>query len=236
MTDLWNIGDPVIPSSFSRALALRYPYRDQTLNWIPAAQGQRLWQIRTAHALEFPAGVGAWEGELQSLMPADDIASRVSDFTRRHLGAEPYIGVMVRTHAISHQETLSASPLAWYVERLAQLRHDHPETPFFIAADTEEGFAEISKSVAGCVGQTDKGAYNSRPALKASVADLYLLAGSVYLIGAHYSSFPELAQRLAGPDLPLETAATGNLLESMATLSRPADPLRPHVRLPTVLR
>ena len=236
LTDLWNVEDPEIPSPVSRALALRYPFRDESLTWIPAAQNQRLWQIRTAHALAFPAGVSAWEGELQDLSPADDIASRISDFRQRLLGAEPYIGVMVRTHAISHQETLAASPLDWYVERLRRLRRDHPDTRFFISADTEDGFAEISSSVPGCVGQTDKGAYNSRPALEASVADLYLLAGSVHLIGAHYSSFPELAQRLAGPDLSLETAATGTLLDTTALpLSRPVDPLRPHIRIPTVL-
>ena len=67
------------------------------------------------------------------------------------------------------------------------------------------------------------------------MADLYLLAASTYMIGAHYSSFPELAQRLAGPALPLETPANENGPPDLTDLSRPENPLEPHLRVPTSL-
>lgn len=229
---LWQINDPRIPEPLTRIIAVRYPFHNETLDWVADAQAKRIWQVRTAHALNFADGTRAWEPEIQTLRPTDEIAERVTAFHDRQLGGEPYVGVMIRTHSVAHAETIASSPTEWFIERMTQLRRSHPGLRFFVSADTDEALDRVSAAVTGCVGQRDKGAYNSLPALRASVADLYLLAGSVHLLGAHYSSFPELAQRLAGPQLALETPATGHDEDGLTDISRPDDPLRPQLREP----
>ena len=235
LDDLWTIADPTVPEPVVRLTALRYPFRDASLSWVAEAQSQRVWQVRTAHALDFADGTSAWEPELQSLSPVADIAQRVTDLHDRHLGDVPYVGVMIRTHSVAHSATIETSPTEWFVDRMRQLRSAHPTLRFFVSSDTEEALDVVSRSVGGCVGQRDKGPYNSRRALKASVVDLYLLAGSVHIVGPHHSSFPELAQRLAGPRLAMETPTTEERSADLDDLSRPPDPLKPHLRVPTTL-
>ena len=229
--ELWRVTDPTVPELLTRVAAVRYPFRDASLTWVSESKDQRIWQIRTAHALDFVEGTAAWEPELQSLSPVDDIASRVLDVHRRELDGAPYVGVMIRTHAIAHAATIASSPTEWFIDRMRQMRVANPDLRFFVSADTEEALDAVSRSVVGCVGLRDKGTYNSRRALQASVVDLYLLAGSVHIVGPHHSSFPELAQRLAGPELTMETPATKEPSADLLHLSRPLDPLKPHLRV-----
>lgn len=235
LDQLWQITDPVVPPAVSRLASWRYPFRDETLAWVDGATGERIWQVRTAHALNFADGTGAWEPELQELEPVDEIGDRVRKFRDRSFGNDPYVGVMIRAHVVAHQKTLATSPTEWFIERMSILRESHPGLRFFVSADTEESVDRVTAAIPGCFAQRDKGAYNSLSALRASVVDLYLLAASVRVLGAHYSSFPELAQRLAGPGLLLETPATGSESAELIDLSQPNDPLRPHVREPIVL-
>ena len=236
--ELWEVNEPTVPTAVSRALATRYHFRSHDArSWVNAAtRRERLWQIRTAHALVMPDGMPDWTDDLRELTPAPDVAAAVGDFHGSHLGGRPYVGVMVRTHPVSHVETLDASPIDWYVERLRAIRREHGHVGFFVSADTPEGLERLQREVPGCVGQTNKGSYNSRSALRAAVVDLYLLAASVHLVGPHYSSFVELAQHLGGPRLRLETALTSAdaALEN-GPLTLAPDPRRPHVRLPTAL-
>jgi hypothetical protein len=229
--ELWEIHDRRVPAALSRALSVRYPYRDHTLSWLDEAQGQRVWQIRTPHALLLPEGVRPWEEELRDLRPTAPIREAVRGFHARHLAGAPYVGVMLRTHPISHAETLQASPVEWYVERLSRLHAAHEDLRFFVSADTPEGLDRLRAEVPGCVGVTEKGPYNSRAGLQAAVVDLYLLAGSAHLVGPHFSSFPELAQKLAGPQLRLETSRTGpSAAFEAGPLSLASDPVIPHGR------
>lgn len=231
LDDLWEVAARPVPLWWSQALSLRFPYRDETLTWLDRAEGERVWQIRTAHALHLPAGAGPWEAELQRTRPVAAVRERVEDFHRRELAPGPYLGVMVRAHPASHHETLSASPLSWFVERLSEIRRQHPTLRFFVSADTPEAAHELAATVPGCVSLPKVGGYNTREGLQESVADLYLLAGSCHLIGPHFSSFPELAQRLAGPALRLETSRTDvrrAFDPALATVA--SDPVRPHVR------
>jgi hypothetical protein len=237
LDDLWSVDYRRVPHVVSSALRVRYPYRDHSLTWIgPRAESERVWQIRTPHALALPPEAPPWESELRSLQPVGAVATRVQDFADQHLAGVPYVGVMVRAHPHSHQETLKASPVAWYVDRLSELRRDLPDVPFFLSCDTSEAAQRIQAAVPGCVSLADKGVYNSRTALQSAVADLYLLAGSVHVIGPHFSSFPELAVCLAGAGLRLETSRTAAppSLRDLS-LTQPIDLVRPHVREPVAL-
>lgn len=232
--ELWAFGERRIPAAWSKVLAVRHPYHSADLDWLEDARADSVWQIRTPHALHLPADASPWGDELRSLTPVPAIAHRVTDFHAEHLTGEPYIGVMVRAHAVSNLQTLQMSPVQWYIDRMRELRMQHPDIRFFLSADSPQAQSEILAAVPGTVALDDKGDYNSRRALLSSVVDLYLLAGAAHLVAPHYSSFPEVAQLLAGPGLRLETSMTGpeTRLSGADGLTLAPDPLRPSVRVP----
>lgn len=231
--DLWEFDALAAPTALPSLLRPLYPWRDHTLQWRQASAGrQRIWQIRTAHALRLPSGCTPWAEQLRSLQPVAGIRSDIAKFYNQHFVGKPYIGIMIRTNPIAHAETLRHSPLEWFLTRMTQIRDLHPKIPFYISADTSEAFRTVNNKFDGCFGLEEKGPYNSAPALAGSVLDLYMLAGSSHLIGPYYSSFPELAQSLAGPDLVLETSMTpqNTMLRRGTQLTSPVDPLKPHQR------
>jgi len=219
--ELWEISERVVPMTTARALSLKYPFRDEKLEWLTATRNERVVQIRTPHALHLPSNATSWEQEFQALQPVETIRTRVHSFFDAHLSGQPYIGVMVRAHPRSHAATLTESPIEWYLQRMREIRADHPEIPFFVSADTRETQQRVTESISGAHALDDKGEYNTRSGLQSSVADLYLLAASSHLLAPHFSSFPEMAQKLAGPVLRLETSQT-----TPATRFSPGDPLQ----------
>lgn len=232
LDQLWEIDDPTVAPWVSRALATAYPYRDESLQWMDGAARSRIWQIRTAHALHLPAGVGSWEDELRALRPVAPVREAVTAFHERELMGVPYVGVMVRAHQVSHEETLRESPVEWYVARMHQIRAQRPDLRFFVSADTSAAQQTVVDSVPGSVALSDKGDYNTLAGLRSAVTDLYLLAGATHLLGPHLSSFPELAQKLAGPDLKLETSRsdTTTAFDASAASFLVRDPILPHRR------
>lgn len=231
--ELWQVDPRVISRNTARLLSVRYPFRDQTLEWLDeSAKLQRVLQIRTPHALHLPAAAEPWEAQLQALRPVDEVGDRVLDFFASRLAGAPYVGVMVRTHPNSHDATLRESPLDWYLGRMRDIRADRPDVQFFVSADTPEAQELIGTAIPGTHALTDKGGYNTRQALQSSVSDLYLLAGSTHVLGPHFSSFPELAQKLAGPGLALETShsAPETKWGASEALHVVDDPLSPHLR------
>ena len=231
--ELWDIEETQVSRTTARLLSVRYPWRDEKLAWIDTrARRERVWQIKTPHSLVLPTAATPWESELQALHPAKLIGAHVHDFFDAHLAGDPYIGVMVRAHQNSHPVTLAESPLSWYVERMLQLRRLHPGIRFFVSADTREVQDTIVDTVPGSVALIDKGGYNTRAGLSSAVIDLYLLASAGHLLAPHYSSFPELAQKLAGPELALETSHSDpeTAVRAESGLMQVDDPTAPHVR------
>ncbi len=231
--DLWEFDAPAAPTALPSVLRPLYPWRDHTLQWRQSpASRQRIWQIRTAHALILPSGSTPWAEQLRSLQPVAAIRTDISKFYDQHFAGKPYVGIMIRTNPVAHAETLKHSPLAWFLARMANIRNLYPEILFYISADTPEAFRTVSNKFEGCFGLEEKGTYNSASALTGSVLDLYMLASSSHLIGPYYSSFPELAQSLAGPALTLETSMThpNTMLRRGTGLTSPIDPLKPHER------
>jgi len=236
LDELWEFQERRWPEPLSRALAPVFPYRDASLGWLDdAARNAGVWQIRTAHALSLPSGGGQWHDALRAMRPVETIRERILELSDACAG-RPYLGVMIRAHPVAHDATLQSSPVEWYLDRIDWIRAVRPELGLYVAADTDPAFAQVAERFPDCVGQTDKGPYNSRRALQAAVADLYLLAASCHLLGPHYSSFPELAQHLAGSAVALETPASepATRFEAQDRLSV-GTPLRPQIRS-TVLR
>ena len=236
LTDLWNVDYRHVPQSLSRLLSVRYPYRDDpSLSWIDdSTRMDRLWQIRTGHALALPERSGTWQQEFRSITPIPLVADRIRTFHRQHLAGAPYVGVMVRAHSASHQQTLSASPIEWYVRRMLEIRAESPEVTFFVSADVPSVGRQLAAQIGNCCLLEDKGDYNTVVGVQSSVADLYLLAASGYLLGPHYSSFVEMAQFLAGDGLVLETSRTSAARPTdYRSLGTADDPTVPSLRSPS---
>lgn len=228
--ELWEYDRLRVPVALSRALVWRAPYRDAGLGWLDdAARNEKMWQIRTPHALSLPAPL-SWEEELRALRPVGEVRQRVSGVFESSFRARPYVGVMVRAHAHSHEATRLHSPVEWYLRRMTELRERWPDVGFFVSADTDAALQQIRQGFPDAVSQHDKGGYNTRPALVASVADLYLLAASSHILAPHFSSFPELAQSLAGSGLRLETSQNAVSFPALADVTRVENPLIPSVR------
>lgn len=232
LDELWAFDAEQMSALKSRMLAFKYPYRDASEEWRAGAEVDRVWQIRTSQPVVVDGSIETWHERLRRLTPAPDVASRILGLSDG-LRGRPYLGVMVRSHSVSHEHTLRESPLEWYLDRIAIIRREHPTLPLFVSADTPAAFDRVAAQFDGVHGVRDKGDYNSRLALHAAVADLYLLASSAHIIGPHYSSFPELAQYLAGPELRLETSQTPweDSFETLKAFDSVPDPLRPSERM-----
>lgn len=233
LEDLWQVDMLRISLLRSRMHSLRHPYRDASEEWREEAANDSIWQIRTSQPISIHGAVDTWHHRLRALRPSSQVEDRVTAIFDERLRGAPYLGVMVRSHAVSHENTLRESPMEWYLDRIADIRRRRPDIDLFVSADTPEAFDHVVSSFPRAYGVREKGAYNSRAALIAAVADLYLLAGSTHILGPHYSSFPELAQYLAGPEVALETSmsAPETSFESMHALSMVDDPMRPSQRI-----
>ena len=233
LDELWEFRARRWTTIRSRMLASAYPYRDARLEWIDdAARRERVWQIRTPHALTLPPGAPSWHAALRALQPVEGIRRTILELAAASAD-RPYLGVMIRAHSVAHDATLRESPVEWYLSRIDEIRSERPELGLYVAADTDAAFVQVARRFPDCLGQTDKGAYNSRPALQAAVADLYLLAGSCHILGPHYSSFPELARFLSGDAVALETSTSAPETRFEVQGEPTAGtPLRPELRSP----
>lgn len=242
MDQLWDFtAGRRVPRLVSRSLAPLAPFRGpRRVVLDDALRRSRLWQIRS-HGLaiawadpawEAPGATGPrpWTAILRELTPVDDIAERIRAVFETRLRGGPYVGVQVRTHAVSHARTISSSPVDWFASRMRQIRAQWPSVPFFLSCDTPAAQARLMREFDGCVALEDKGGYNTTAGVRSALVDLYLLACSQHLVGASYSSFVEMAVFLCNgrvpferPDQPLDGAVD-------LSLGLAADPLRPALR------
>ncbi|GAA2726824.1 hypothetical protein [Cellulomonas aerilata] len=232
-SDLWHYRGLTVPRAVSRALAYRYPYVDESLTWLDdRKRTETLWQIRTGSPLRLPPEARPWQDELRALTPVPEVAGAVTRFYDENLRGEPYIGVMIRAHAVSHARTREASPVEWYLRRMAEIVERDPGTRFFLSCDVPEVQRRVMDAFPTCVAQQGKGGYNSVAGVRSALVDLYLLACSGYILGPYFSSFVHLAEHLAGDRLTFETSVVespGTIDAAAAGLA--ADPLRPFERL-----
>jgi hypothetical protein len=196
-----------VPRWLSRSLAWKWPYVNElTSTWLtPTKRRQLVWQIRTGSEIELPAGAPHWGERLRALTPASDIAARVRTLFDSQLRGRPYVGVMIRAHAVSHQKTKDTSPVEWFVARMTEVREITPDVTFYVCCDVPEVQQQISDQFGNCVSQSDKGDYNTTAGVKSAVVDLYVLACSQFLIAPHFSSFLHVARHLAKNLIPFQT-------------------------------
>jgi hypothetical protein len=229
LDQLWTT--PWTPVGPARALTRRLGGERHTerLEALDTTTSRPLY-IRTKHALRLPAGFDDWGTALRRAAVVEEVARRV-ETTWAGLQAEPYVGVMVRAHALAHDKTKDASPIGWYVDRLRRIREEHPSIPFFVSTDDPSAVSLLADEFDDVRAQDDKGRYNSVEGVQAAVADLYLLASSAHIVGPYWSSFVTMAEKLA-PGVGSENSRglTGPSMPGPGALTRAADPLRPWER------
>ena len=111
---------------------------------------------------------------------------------------EPVVGVMIRVNNLAHAATRAASPVEWFVKRMADIREQSPGTPFFLSTDSPVVSRVIHSRFRGVYELKRKSEYNSKAGVQDAVTDLYLLASTTYIIGSAVSSFSYMAAVLAG--------------------------------------
>lgn len=196
---------------------------------------RRVVQIRTGAELILPDGAGSWTDDLRALAPVAQVAEAVRQLHGSVFGDEPYVGVQVRAHQVSHRETKDTSPVSWFTDRMQQIVDERPDTRFYISCDVPETKRQLLELFPTATAHVVDAAYNSTAAVRAAIVDLYLLASSSYMLGPHFSSFVEMAQHLAALTVPTDKPSERRA-EPREWWKRPAvvDPLRPAVRLPEV--
>lgn len=234
-TDLWDYSGGIrIARSVSRSVARLFPYQNEDASGSPGpGAGPIIRQIHTGGEIVLPPGARSWKDDFRALHPVPEIAAMISGLHARELAGHPYVGVQIRAHHVAHQVTKESSPVDWYAKRMLNIATAHPGVRFYVSCDVPEVFDDVVSTVPNCVGIADKGPYNSTVAVRAAIADLYLLAGSGYLLGPYGSSFVHLAEYLADQRHVLETARdalSGPVDITSAGIV--ADPLRPAERTP----
>lgn len=239
MDQLWEFGAARrVPRSAARALSAFVPFRGTDFSVITDEdRAARLWQVRS-HGLEIstPDGVPRWHEAFRALEPVPEIADRVRSVFETELRGRPYVGVQVRTHAVSHAKTTRSSPVEWFAARMHEIRAEQPDARFFLSCDTAEAQSRLMREFPGSVALHQKGGYNTIDGVRSSIVDLYLLAGAQHLVGASHSSFVEMAMFLNGGIVPFERPTQPLDGPVDLSLGEVEDPLRPSARLALDLR
>lgn len=228
-SDLWEgeLGRP-IPLILAQILGRLYPFRDGQLKTVDSAADSRVWLIRTGAVLELPDDIRDWEDDLRELVPIPAITDRIKALHLQFEGTA-YLGVQIRSHAVSHAKTRTSSPVEWFECRLKEIHEAFPDLRFFFSCDQDEVKTRFLDLYPGSIALGDKAAYNSVQGVQDAIVDLYLLANSGYILGPSYSSFVELAVRLSNHTVYLENSIKHARLDAFLLDIAP-DPLRPSQR------
>lgn len=232
LTDLWAEPGRRIGAAeeiYRRTRSRRF---DERLDRFQLSDG-RAWYVRTKHALALPEGVDDWGVSLRSLEAVPAVNDRVLGFWEEHLATSPYVGIMIRASAATHEKTKAASPVTWYEGRMRGILEWWPDVTFFVSTDDTSVADRLQRTFERVHVLPDKGAYNSVRGVQSAVADLYLLASSSGVLGPYWSSFAMMAKQLA-PTLTLEDSATGTAeqFQPSSQLTSALDPTHPWIRRP----
>lgn len=227
LTDLWEFEHAETSWEQSGELAKTYPHVEKAEDLDP---NNPVWHLRSGNVLTLPDGAAPWSEKFRELTPTPAIQRRVTELHAEHLKGSPYVGVMIRAHEKSPAKTIEASPVEWYLERMAEMDAANPGTRFFLSCDVPEVQDRVIAAFPGSVGQADKGGYNTAEGVASGVVDLYLLAASSYMLVPYWSSFPNMAFELADRKIAMENSRKGKRDVNVSAVPLAADPLRPAVR------
>lgn len=181
------------PKFVSLAAKLVGGYRSEKS--IKAETDKWLLVVSTGSVLKREGKFIEYGPRLRSINPSAEVQRRIDSIA---IPTGPTVGVMIRAAEHSHRYTLAASPPEWYFARMEQLRDEVPNVTFFLSTDNPQISREVHSRFPGTLEQPNEGPYNSRLSIIKAMADLYLLARTEFILGAHFSSFSETAALLSG--------------------------------------
>ncbi len=149
----------------------------------------------TSDEFRGPKGPLPWWESLGSLRPTAAVTSRVAAVGTWTV---PTVGVMIRAHPDALDATRRVSTPEWFYSRMAEIRSTDSSTPFFLSTDNEQVSAEVHRRFDNVYELSQKSPHNSLGGVQDALSDLYLLAGTTYILGSHVSSFSGTAGLLAG--------------------------------------
>lgn len=198
LTDLWDFRQTRLEPS-----SVRHEFTEK--DDLMQLRDRDTWAIRSDSVIRGDGSEQSWEELFRGLVPTLSVRRRLAR-TKLQLRGRPYVGVQIRASEKSHELTLEASPVSWFIDRMHDMLREEPRTLFFLSCDTPEAQQEVLASVRRVVALPMEQGYNTVGSVRKSVADLYLLARSRYLLGPHWSSFVHLAWALSDRRQPLETS------------------------------
>lgn len=195
LADLFVHEFEVIPEFRSKVLA-RLNGGYQTIQTLRMTDPRRTLVVSAADPFLTDDGVQIDQVPLvRQLVPSPSVVDRIGSVEP---WSAPAVGLMIRANGLAHSDTRLASPPEWFYGRMAQIRATDPDVHFFLSTDSPEVSDHVHREFGGVHELACKGAYNSRTGVIDSVADLYLLAGTTYILGSHWSSFSATAWYLSG--------------------------------------
>ncbi len=205
LTDLWRFpnGRPLSKEAFTRSYADVPTLSHDTSTWTDDERARKVWLVWTSEVMRFDGAEFEWRRRLATLEPSDAVDARLRAL-RAQLDGRTYIGVQVRSSPLTHEKTLTHSPVEWFETRMDQLAALYNDPVFFLSCDTVEARQRLTSLGHVVVTQHHDFPYNSRDASIAAVADLHMLAGSQHLVGPYWSSFVDLAWDMAGRGITRE--------------------------------
>lgn len=226
LTDLWEWRSGMrVPRGLSRAAAKLTDYVGSDLREL---NSRRVIQIRTGNELTLPCEAGDWRDDLRALVPVSEIADVVTRLHQGELGDQPYVGIQLRVHDVSHTKTKNSSPIEWFTDRMRRILTERPGTRFYVSCDKLDVKQRVLREFPTASAHVIPAAYNSTAAVRAAIVDLYLLASSSYMLGPHFSSFIEMAQFLADMKVPTDKPEEcSKNVQSWWELPPAPDPLSP---------
>ena len=165
-----------------------------------------IWAIRHCYPIKGDGSEEPWENILRRLTPVDEIMTMIKNFQSNNFDINtPYVGVQIRAHSKTHSITKESSPLSWFLMRMDEIAQTNPETRFFVSCDSADAQKEVLRKFPSAAALSAEHEYNSLNAIRKSVADLYLLSDSTYLLAPYWSSFAITAWLLSGRRQPYES-------------------------------
>jgi hypothetical protein len=178
--------------------------------------------VRSAFVLNHPSS--NWDGEnifIKSLIPADPVAQLVGSVKQpydlaAHVRMEAGKGLDKNSYdrpednwsEAEHkliQEWRAKSHYLNFIKRIQDLKKEKKVSSLFLAADIEETYSSFGREFGASLRWLRRDSYDrSREQLLYALADAILLSKSPILLASGWSSFSELAMRLAEPGLKVE--------------------------------
>ncbi|WP_194098294.1 O-fucosyltransferase family protein [Marivivens aquimaris] len=94
-----------------------------------------------------------------------------------------------------------------FIARIRELENDNSVNSIFLAADTPETYAAFADEFGNKLVTVERTLYDrSAIQIQYALADLLMLTTGRHFLGSPWSSFTDVAQRLAGPGRPMEVS------------------------------